>query len=131
MKHQNENGSDDLILSYLDKHGVMDKDALSGQKKANRNTSRKLSRLVVDLHGMKSDEAAGKIRKVIAECREKGRKELLIIHGKGYHSDPVEGPVLKKLVRDMLEKELGNSVRDYRSALPKDGGEGATVVYLK
>ncbi|NLG17894.1 MAG: Smr/MutS family protein [Fibrobacter sp.] len=131
MKPKNKNGSYDLILSYLDKHGVMDKDALGGQRKANRNTSRKLSRLVVDLHGMKSDEAAGKVRKVISECREKGKKELLIIHGKGYHSDPVEGPVLKKMVRDMLEKELGNSVRDYRSALPKDGGDGATVVYLK
>lgn len=132
MNERRDGGADE-ILSFLDTHGVVDKDSLEmlQRKRKNSNSRKRTSRFVLDLHGMKSDKAESRIRTVLQDCRNKNIRELLIIHGKGYHSDPAEGPVLKKLVRDMLEGELRNSVRDFRTALPKDGGEGATLVYLK
>jgi DNA-nicking Smr family endonuclease len=132
MNNSDKKENADQILSYLDQHGVVDKDASSVLKKRKKITiSRKHPRAILDLHGMKSDEAARKIRSELTRCSERGIKELLIIHGKGYHSAPQEGPVLKNLVRDMLERELGSMIRDFRTALPKDGGEGATLVYLR
>jgi DNA-nicking Smr family endonuclease len=58
-------------------------------------------------------------------------KEILVIHGKGYHSKSESGPVLKGLVNQMLENELHYIIRSFASAKIKDGGDGATVVLLK
>ena len=58
-------------------------------------------------------------------------RELLVVHGYGLHSDPNEGPVLKKLVRDMLDRELRPKYRTYRTASIRDGGEGATLVAVR
>ena len=45
--------------------------------------------------------------------------------------DPAEGGVLKKLVRECLEYRYALAVRGFKTALPKDGGEGATLVTLR
>ncbi len=120
------------IFSYIEKNGVFDKDASSSARhSASRKICRKHStRLVLDLHGMKSDEAARKVMAFITQSRKKGIREILIIHGKGNHSVNEGYPVLKKMVRDLLDNELHHTIRNYRAALPKEGGEGATVVYL-
>lgn len=130
----NERQADrDEILLYIDQHGVFNKDAHNREKKVQgRKICRKHSiRVVLDLHGMKCEDASRKVKSFIARSRERGVREILIIHGKGNHSiTQGEQPVLKKMVRDMLERELHHSIRDFRTALPKDGGEGATLVYL-
>jgi DNA-nicking Smr family endonuclease len=67
---------------------------------------------------------------MLGYCRDRGIRELFVIHGHGVHSAPEEGPVLKNLVRDMLENELSDRVRDFRAGIPREGGEGVTLVYL-
>lgn len=121
------------IFSFIEKNGVYNKDAFSSDKpSAARKICRKHSvRVVLDLHGMKSENAARKVRTFIAQSRKKGIREILIIHGRGNHSVDRGKPVLKQMVHDMLEAELHHDIRDYRTALPKEGGEGATVVYLR
>lgn len=122
------------ILAYLQKHGTVDKDAALHQKKTNRHKRilhKRAPRLVLDLHGLRSDDAVRRVRNVFLRLKEQGVREILIIHGKGFHSDPQEGPVLKKVVRDMLQGELSPMVRDYRQAMPRDGGSGATLVVLR
>jgi DNA-nicking Smr family endonuclease len=63
--------------------------------------------------------------------KKKGIKELLVIHGWGRHATATESGVLKKLVLDMLEYRYKLSIRGYKTALPRQGGEGATLVTLK
>ena len=126
----------DKILHFLDEHGISDKDeaAPSRPKKENsgiKKTGKKGLRKTIDLHGMVSEAAEQTLVRAMEECRKKGIKELLIIHGWGQHSNPAEGGVLKKLVRECLEYRYTLAVRDYKTALPKDGGEGATLVTLK
>jgi len=121
------------ILEYIDRHGVVDKDSIM-QRKPNVKkirTRKRAPRITLDLHGMKTIEAQQKVRLTFESSRNKGIREILIIHGRGFHSDPNEGPVLKKLVREMLENELRSLVCKFQTAVPRDGGEGATLVYLR
>jgi Uncharacterized protein conserved in bacteria len=126
----------DKILRFLDEHGVSDKDkaAPSLPKKENsgiKKMGKRGLRKTIDLHGMNSVNAEHTLVRSIEECRKKGITELLIIHGWGQHSGPLEGGVLKKLVRESLEYRYALAVRGFKTALPKDGGEGATLVTFK
>ena len=127
-----------LIENYLRDHGVSDKDAGASRRRRDegaRNglekTRKGLPRKVVDLHGMTVERAEPALGRAIDECRQKGIKELLIIHGWGRHSNPAEGGILKKMVLHDLEARYTSSLRDYAPALPRDGGEGATIVRLR
>ena len=126
----------DKILRFLDEHGVSDKDASAPSRPKKHNSGikkigKKGLRKTIDLHGMVSEDAERELVRAMEECRRKGIKELLIIHGWGQHSNPSEGGVLKKLVRECLEYRYALAVRGFKTALPKDGGEGATLVTLK
>jgi DNA-nicking Smr family endonuclease len=128
-------GSTGDILSFLDRHGTQDKDAVAakGAKAAKKPVEKGKGgalRMTLDLHGRTSDEASRQLRSTLEWCRLHGIRELLIVHGQGRHSAPEDGPVLKNLVRDMLDCELRLQVKEYRTALPRDGGDGATVVFL-
>ncbi len=127
--------SDNEILRFIDKYGIEDKDSSAPPKKRKKRSpyqkvGKKLRR-VLDLHGKTQDEAIFLLRSCFQECQRKGVDSILIIHGIGHNSDKNEGPVLKKTVLDMLQNELCNAIMEYRTALPRDGGDGATVVRLK
>ena len=128
------NHNDNEILSYIDNHGIVHKDYTPTRKNQKKKSSfekrGKRIRKVLDLHGRYHDEVAPLVREAFHECKSRGIDTILIIHGVGYGSNKVEGPIVKKLVRAMLENELSNYVQDFRAALPKDGGEGATIVRL-
>ncbi len=125
------------ILQHLEKYGITDKDTehqkASSFKKKKQQVKTKITvkRDRVDLHGLTSFEAEKVLRVTIESCRSRGVKELLIIHGKGHHSDSETGPVLKTLVYQMLEHELNRFVKSFIPAMRKDGGDGATVVFLE
>ena len=129
------NQDDNEILKYIEEHGVEDKDVPAPRKKGKKRAVSKKSpgkkRKTVDLHGKTADQAAVILKNTFRSCKRRGFNSILIIHGKGYSSDPEEGPVLKRLVSVMLKNELREYVRDYCFALPKDGGHGATLVTLK
>ena len=81
----------------------------------------------IDLHGARVREAMEKIEGFLHESRRKGCKKVLIVHGKGIHSN--REPVLNRAVRQYLEKsplagEFGLSEKRW-------GGKGATWVILR
>jgi DNA-nicking Smr family endonuclease len=126
-----------IILKYLDKYGIRDKDAIAqlkekaaGKKKTDAVLRKKRGarRRLLDLHGKTIDRALPLLRQAIDECREKGIGELLVIHGYGLHSSPRGAGVLKKAVLDFLEEMPESAVRDHGQAMAKDGGAGATLV---
>lgn len=127
------------ILKYIDKHGIEHKDQLSISSKPKNKSSKRVTifktkgsyKKVVDLHGRTQEQAIPILRSAFETCKKDGIKNILIIHGIGYNSDPNEGPVLKHMVRQMLEYELALYVLDYKRAVPKDGGDGATLVRLR
>ena len=125
----------DEILSHIEKYGIVNKDAHRDKKKSTKklkvSSHKQHLREKLDLHGLISSEAAIRLRMTVYRCKERGIKELLVIHGIGYHSHLSGGPVLKQMVKQMLENELCCNIRDYKIALPKDGGDGATLIYFK
>jgi DNA-nicking Smr family endonuclease len=127
-------GTTEDILAYLQEHGVSDKDLSAPSRKKAKSDIRKgkggILRMTLDLHGKTSDEASRSLRMMMETCRDHGIRELLVIHGRGHHSSSDEGPVLKTLVYSMLNNELKLRVKDFRTALPREGGEGATVLFL-
>ncbi|MBD3421010.1 MAG: hypothetical protein GF398_12895 [Chitinivibrionales bacterium] len=122
------------ILEYLDKHGVECKDAGNSPQTPRRSakaaSGRRRPRITLDLHGATAEQAQRLILERIDHAQQSGIKELLIIHGKGYHSLEGEGPVLKTLVRQMTGGILRNIIRDWAPAGPREGGEGATIIRL-
>ncbi len=133
--NESERRSAEEILSHLERHGIARKDPPPPKGRAGKRNCRgrrsRLHRMTLDLHGMRSEEAAARLRDALDRCRETGTRELLVIHGYGLHSDPAEGPVLKKIVRELLDRDLRPGYRSYRTASPADGGEGATLVALR
>ncbi len=83
---------------------------------------------VLDLHGMRAHEASGSITEFISESSREGSDCVLIIHGKGYHSEDRRG-VLKPLTINWLKDSP--LVMAFCSAAPRDGGTGAVYVLLK
>lgn len=122
------------IFAHLQQHGILRKDRAEpleskpGTPRSRREQKR--HRLVVDLHGLRTDDALRQLKRAIEQGMATGMREVLVIHGVGLHSNPTEGPVLKQAVRDLLENEFYNQVRSYRGAVPRDGGDGATLIAL-
>lgn len=81
----------------------------------------------LDLHGATAAEAPGLLDAFLAECRQHGVRCARIVHGKGRRSGP-EGPVLKGIVQERLARAPG--VLGVVPAEPKDGGSGASLVFL-
>jgi DNA-nicking Smr family endonuclease len=135
---QNQKSDSDLILQHLDRYGIKDKDAIAQQQKEGRKkkppstiqAKRGVMRKRLDLHGMTIDIALPVLRQAIDDCEKAGIGELLVIHGYGLHSSPAGEGVLKKAVLDFLEERHDRRIRDYSSALSRDGGAGATLIRM-
>lgn len=122
------------ILNFIAEHGIEDKDSLSQSGKTYKKSisqKRKDRETVIDLHGKREEDAEKIFRNAIINSKKAGVKKLLVIHGKGLHSDPLEGPVLKKLVDSMLSYEFKNIIREFYPAPYNKGGTGATIIILR
>lgn len=107
------------------------KDEFSRQAHHRGSGGRKVSRMApqaqIDLHGMTVEEALPAVERFLAESKSQGLKKVLIIHGKGCHSEGE--PVLKKEVRLFLERSpLAGAMGTPKAA---QGGSGAVWVVLK
>lgn len=83
----------------------------------------------LDLHGSLVAPALHALRTFLIESRKLGRRCVLVIHGKGTHSDV--GAPLREAVLGALIGELSGLVHAMASAAPADGGDGATYVMLR
>ena len=93
-----------------------------------------------DLHGLSLDEANQKVKEIIKSCIEKNCREILLITGKGLHSntdnDIYVSKDLSKLKFSVPEfinnnNELNNCILSISEASLKDGGAGAILIKLK
>jgi DNA-nicking Smr family endonuclease len=83
----------------------------------------------LDLHGSTIDRARSELRRFLLESRRLGRKRLLVIHGKGLHSEA--GAPLREAVLAELLGPLSGFIHALATAANADGGEGATYVMLR
>ena len=113
---------------------IYDKD-----KNSLQNQERK-DRFKFDLHGYTLDEANLKVRELIIKCVKNKYKEILLITGKGLHSnsdgDAYVSKNLSKLKYSVPEfiksnEDLSKLIISLSEADLKDGGEGAILIKLK
>ena len=93
-----------------------------------------------DLHGYSLDEANIKISEFIKDSYKKGLKKLIIVTGKGIHSQNEKDPyvsknlgILKYSVPEYIKNsnELMSLILEIKEAGKEDGGGGAFYLYLK
>ena len=106
--------------------------------KISRN--KKISSKLCDLHGYTLEEANNKINDLIRNSYEAGINKLIIVTGKGLHSENEKNPyiskdlgILKYSVPEYIEnnQELMSLINDIKEASIEDGGSGAFYIYLK
>ena len=93
-----------------------------------------------DFHGFSLDEANRVIEKIIKESYEKRIRKLIIITGKGIHSDNEKDPykskdlgILKYSLPEFIKNnnELMVLINEIKEASIEDGGSGAFYILLK
>lgn len=95
---------------------------------ADLRRGRWIAEAVLDLHGMKRDEARQAIDEFLDDCLAQRRRVVRIIHGRGLGS-PGGVSILRLLSRQWLLGRAG--VLAYCQARQQDGGEGALQVLLR
>ena len=81
----------------------------------------------LDLHGLNGREAEQALERFVQDARRRGLRKILVIHGKGHHSQGE--PVLQRVVRSFLEKCPYTGA--FGPAGRKQGGRGATWVAVR
>ncbi|GHV25648.1 DNA mismatch repair protein MutS [Spirochaetia bacterium] len=122
----------DPLTAWLRIYGVPNKDAEIAEaavppSKQRRRLRAKKADATLDLHGLTRDEAWIAMEEFFRAGQQQEMEKLLIIHGKGIHSE--KDAVLKRTVRDFIERcpFAGESGQGEAA----DGGSGATWVLLK
>ncbi len=114
-------------------------DIYDKEKNTSKNILRR-KRYKFDLHGFTLEEANQKVKEVINYCIKNKFKELLLITGKGNHSNNSQNTYisedlgkLKYSVPDFIKtnEELNKLVANIVEAEKKDGGGGAIIIKLK
>jgi DNA-nicking Smr family endonuclease len=82
---------------------------------------------VIDIHGLTRDEAWSALEQFFADGKNQGFEKLLIIHGKGNHSEGEA--VLKRSTGEFIERCPFAGESGHGNAA--SGGNGATWVLLK
>ena len=93
-----------------------------------------------DLHGYSLDDANKKIKDLIWDAYNKNISKLIIVTGKGIHSDNEKDPyvskdlgILKNSVPEYIKSniELMSIINSMEEANIEDGGSGAFYIFLK
>ena len=109
--------------------------------KDTKNLEKKINSIkTYDLHGYSLDNANRKISKLIHEAYEKSVSKLIIVTGKGLHSNNEKNPyvskdlgILKYSVPEYIlnNTELMSMIIGIEDAIEDDGGSGAFYIFLK
>ena len=85
-------------------------------------------------------DANKKVRELIIKCQEKNYSEILLITGKGLHSNTDQNTYVSKKLSKLKfsvpeyirsQKDLLDKIFRIEEASIADGGEGATIIKLK
>ena len=136
IKKKNISQEDNSIWENYIKNptDVTDKDHLQEDSQSN------YVRFKYDLHGFTLLEANQKIKELIPFCLKKNYREILLITGKGIHSnteqDTYVSKDLSKLKYSVPEYirsdfDLSKNILSISDAKKKDGGEGALIIKLR
>ena len=94
----------------------------------------------IDLHGYTLEEANRTIEKFVSKCFAEQVNKLIVVTGKGIHSNNKKNPyvskdlsILKYSVPEFISnnKKLNEMIYDIQDAKLEDGGSGAFYIYLK
>ena len=94
----------------------------------------------LDLHGYTLDEANKKVESFIIDCFDQKVSKIIIVTGKGLHSQNDKDPyvskefgILKNSVPDFIKNNsnLMKKIKSITVAEITDGGSGALYVFLK
>ena len=85
--------------------------------------------VTLDLHGETTTSGLARLRTFLDEASRIGRRCVLVVHGKGLHSE--RGAPLREAVLGELLGPLSGYIHALSTAAPADGGEGATYVMLR
>ena len=119
------------FISSKDK--IIDKDFKPKQKNNLKVRS-------IDLHGYTLEQANNAIEQFILKAFEEGVSKLIIVTGKGIHSDVEKDPyvskdlsILKYSVPEFINnnQNLMRVINDIQDATIEDGGSGAFYILLK
>ncbi len=106
-------------------------------KISKKNSSKSKS---LDLHGYSLDDANKKIKDLIFDAYNRNISKLIIVTGKGLHSDNEKDPyiskdlgILKNSVPEYIKnnRELMAMINRVGEANIEDGGSGAFYIFLK
>ncbi len=108
-------------------------------KDKKHQTYKSIDKFSYDLHGLTLDEANLKVREIIKNCSKQNCREILLITGKGLHSnqeDVYKSSDLSKLRYSVPEfinsdPEISKLILSIVNPSQKEGGEGAILIKLK
>jgi|TARA_B100001094_G_C17905612_1_gene658660 DNA-nicking Smr family endonuclease len=116
----------------------------SNEKLPNKDLKLKQHSLIktksIDLHGYTLDEANKVINNFIKNCYEKKVNKIIVVTGKGLHSENEKNPyvskdlsILKYSIPEYISnnKSLMNVINEIKDAKIEDGGSGAFYIFLK
>ena len=115
------------------KEVLKDKDSLELKEKVIKTQS-------FDLHGFTLDEANKEIDHLIRQSYINGTNKLIIVTGKGLHSEHEKDPyvskdlgILRYSVPEYIKNnnELMSMIYEIKTADIEDGGSGAFYIFLK
>ena len=114
--------------------GITDKDNIQKYSQSNHR------RFKYDLHGFTLLEANEKVKEIILLCLKENYKEILLITGKGIHSNTEKNVYasknlskLKYSVPEYIKSDLdlSKNIVSISNADKIDGGDGAIIIKLK
>jgi len=94
----------------------------------------------IDLHGFTLEQANKTIEKFIDECYQNNVSKIIVVTGKGLHSNVEKDPyvskdlsILKYSVPEYIENnlELMKKIIEIKDAEIEDGGSGAFYIFLR
>ncbi len=114
------------------------------EKLPNKDLEKKVNKLNItkslDLHGFTLDEANEKVESFLIDCFDQKVSKVLIVTGKGLHSQNENDPytskkfgILKNSVPEFIKNNpiLMKIIKSITDAEIVDGGSGALYVFLK
>ncbi len=109
-------------------------------KDLDRSKKKSIKTKFIDFHGYTLDEANEKIEKLIQKSYEDGVNKIVVITGKGLHSENEKDPykskdlsILKHSIPEYIKSnfELMKFINEIKDASIEDGGAGAFYINLK